>query len=275
MRMFRRTAASRDPAAGTDTVIAECPLPDEGILKNVWLECHAMNTAETVLAARISSLGGYVVPVPEPGAALNVDTLWDEVIPKDVAFGVSTVDYDEVGSAVAAAEYEVGIATPGEIFDLGSSPREIFRRNMLTSLANSHAIDSVNSLYFPTIAFKSHVKSNVRAKRPSMVLFGWSTPSIQTTITVNVTPTVGEWSTIKYITQALSQAFIHLLGFVEAGAETPYDTIAAILVDFLEPAAMEETAGAWDNAGTWTIWCLATFEIEVPGDFQQHVLTSG
>lgn len=276
MRMFRRTLTSRDPVAGEDTVIADCPLPDGSVLHNVWLDCQGINTSQAILTATPYGVGGYILPMTDPAVGATLDVFWDSVVTKDGAFSVNTLDWDEDGSPVTTSEWEVGELQPSQLFDVGSQPKEIFRRREILAAARGRIFDSVNALYFPTFEFKSHLKAKSRISRPSMCLFAFMVPLLdQTTTTVNNTPSPQEWSTIKYITVALENAFIHLLNFVEAGAESPYDTMAGILVDFLEPVILEDTAAAFDNAGTWTIVTSATFEIEVPGDFDNKVLTSG
>lgn len=273
MRVFRRVASQRLVGDTTDLVISHCPLPAGSKLNAVHLDVQLIGALATILIGPAYGLSGFVVPVPEPDTPLSIDTLWDNVIPKDLALGVGSEDLD-TESAVTTPEYEMGLVEPGAIIDGGTRPIEIFRRRKTITCARSRWAIADNTSFRPTDEFTSKINRRVRVSVPSMVLFAVSSPSgDNTTNTVNSTPNTGEWSTMRFVTVALENAFIHLLNFVETGAESPYDTMAAIIADFLEPTVMEDTAGAW-VANTWVVFAHSTYDITVPGEFDKQTLSS-
>lgn len=277
MRVIRRIMSQVTLSGGIDTVVAWSQLPDGAKLNSIHLDSQAVGAtvAANVIVGVPLGYAGFVVPVPEPDTPLDINTLWDNVIPKDAALAVGSEDLD-TETADATSEWEIGEVEPGAIIDGGTTPTEIFRRQEFITAARARIAlaDGTTSLWVPTSEFKTRINRSVRVSVPSMVLIAATQPAgDQTTATVDLTPNAGEWSTVRFVEEALRNAFIHLLNFVEAGAESPYDTIAAIIADFIEPTILEVTAGAISTAA-WTIFTKATFDITVPGDFSKQVLSS-
>ena len=278
MRVIRRTVSQRIVTGGLEDVVAHLPMPEGTILNRIWLEQHFIGSEETgIHKANYYYSAGFVVPVPEPDSALSIDALWNNVVPKDAAFGVGSEDLD-TETADATSLYEMGLINPSEIIDGGTNVRQFFKRKKLMTCINSKllvpASTVANFVWFPHDTYSTQMSPKIRANVPSMALIGTGSPlTTNTTTTVDNTPDSSTWSTIRFVEEALWNAFIHLLNFVEAGATTPYDTIAAIIADLIEPTVHEETAGAFE-VGTSAVFTLATFDFSVEGDFAKQTLTS-
>lgn len=279
MRIFGRRLTSIAIPGGTDEVVIGFPLPAGGVLNNVHMEWHIIGPEDVVLNhAGMYGIGGYVVPVVDPDAALSYDTIWDNLIPKDTAQAAGALDLD-TAAADATPEFEPGEPRWSGIFDLTSlAPKEIFRRRKLLSIASAQfghqVIVSASDTWVPTDYFNTKVGQKVRVKSPSMVLFGFSSPTLDAVSTSQKTaPTENEWTLLQYVEVAMEQMFFQLIGLVEAGAETPYVESAAFIARLLEDVIFEETAAFIDTM-QWQVYCKATFDISVPGTISQATLSS-
>ncbi len=265
--------------AGTDQVLVGCPLPTGGKLNNVWLECHLIAPeGHPYLDAATYGVSGFVCQLMDPDTPATYDAIWDQLIPKDVAVGAGVFDLD-TGAVDTTEEFTMGQPDWSGIFEMNAmGPLEIFRRRKLLTLAVSsigyEKVSAAADVYTPTDHFSTQVKRNVSVKAPSVVLFGASSPITDTVqVGPETTPTETEWGWLQYAEIALKEAFIYLLGLTEAGAESPYEEAATFLADILEAAVVEEDAGAFADV-SWRVFTLATFDITVPGDFDQVTLSS-
>lgn len=278
MRVICRTLSQRIVTGGVDDVVAHLMMPEGTVLHRVWLNQHIIGSEETgIHKANIFFSAGFVVPVPEPDSALSIDTLWDNIVPKDSALSVGSEDRD-TETLDASGLYEMGLVNPSEIIDGGTQLRRFFKRKSFMTAVTSKLLVPASTVaafvWFPHDNYKVEMAPKIRASVPSMAMIGSGTPLLtSTTSTVPTSPTSQEWSTIRFIEEALRNAFIHLLNFVESGAESPYDTIAAIIADVLEPTVHEETAGAFES-GTTAVFTEATWDFSVEGTFEQQTLNS-
>lgn len=279
MRLIGRTHHQTIVAPGADKVIASYPLPQDGVLNNVWLEIHVIGEeGVSFLKACMYGISGFVLPVPDPDAATPVDTLWDQLVPKDVLESSGAFDLD-TGATDTTPEFEIGVPDISAIFDLQSmEPREIFRRRKLITIASSaigfEKVDSSVDLFTPVDLVKTQVRKNVRVGMPSMVLFGFSSPATtNTTATAITIPSETQWMLLQFLEVALENAFMWVAGLIETGAETPYEESSQFIADLVETLVFEATAGSW-HPTTWTIFTEATFDITVPGLIDIQTLSS-
>ncbi len=77
----------------------------------------------------------------------------------------------------------------------------------------------------------------------------------------------------KYVELVLEQAWMHLVGLVEAGAETPWEDAALFLEIILEPPPQEDNAASWFT-DDMKVWSNFTFDISVPGSREFKQLTA-
>lgn len=279
MRLFGRRYSMISVGSGSDDVLVGYPLPQGGQLNNVHLEIHAL-AGEGVLAssAVLYGVSGFVIQVPDPETAILFDTIWDNFVPKDVAESSGAFDLD-TDAADATAEFEMGEPDITAIFDMvPNQPLEIFRRRRILTVARGmlayETVDAGADLWTPGEFFSTRIRRNVRVASPSVILIGFSSPLLDvTTNTRESTPSENQWAWLQYLEMGLEQAFIHLMGLVESGAETPWEEAGAFVASLLERAAVEDTAGSF-TPRAWTVYTSATFDVTVPGSMSQKILTS-
>lgn len=281
MRIMCRRFAHRLVPADSDEVMFGVPIPAGGSLNNIWLNMKLVGPEETgVRTANIYGVSGFVIPIPDPDTQITYQTVWDRFIPKDVAGGSTQgfFDIDTVASDTTP-EFEPGLVDWSGVFDLTAlDPVEIFRRRKLITLADSavgyQQKDSASDLFVPTDRFSSHIGRRVKVNMPSVCLIAVSSPQTTTTQTTEFqTPTEGQWSIMQHMERVLEDMVYFGIGFVEAGAETPYDLASDFLESLLEEVYFEETA-ALINPVTWDVHSWVTFDISMPGRRSPKTLTS-
>lgn len=279
MRLFGRRYSAIDVSVGNDQVMFGYPIPSGGVLNNIWVNAHLIGPEGVLFQSAVMyGISAFVIQVPDPETAINFGTLWDNFVPKDVAESSGAFDLD-TDAADVTAEFEMGELDIDAIFDMTpNAPLQIFRRRKMLTVAqgavNYEVINAGADLWTPGDVLNTQIKRNVRVNAPSAVVMACSSPAMDvTTTTQEVTPSENEWAWLQYLEMGLEQAFIHLMGLVESGAETPWEEAGAFVASLLERAAVEETAGSFAPV-VWRVFTAATIELTVPGSMSQKVLSS-
>lgn len=270
MRVFGRRTSHTLVANNTDRVLVSYPLPSGGRLNNIHLNCHVIGPEGLELHQVVMyGITGFVVPVADPDTSVTMDVLWDSLITKDEDPAAGSFDLDTAAADVTP-EFEMGEVDWSGVFQLESqNPVEIFRRRRMLSvvdgMVNYEVVSAAADLWVPGEKFTSKIGRRVSVQTPSVVMLGFSSPNLDdTTGTVSSIPTEIQWILLQYLELTLEQAFMHLIGLVEAGAETPYVESADFLASLLEDDAFEDTAGAFSTVA-FNVFTQATFDITVPG----------
>lgn len=279
MRVIGRRMSAHDIATNTDKVVSGYPLPQDGVLNNVHLQCHFIGPeGEHFQSMSMYGMSGFVLPVLDPDGGATFDAIWDAQIPKDVPMSAGGFDID-TGAADTQPEWEIGQPDVSAIMDLvAGNPIEIFRRRKYMTVANSgverETVVSSTDFKLATDFFITDVKRRVRVPAPSVVLFGVSSPETNvTSTTVKAIPSEAEWSLLQYLEIALENAFMSLVGLTEAGAESPYEESMAFIAELVEDVVFEQTAASFVPTA-WRVFTISTYDISVPGRIALGVLTS-
>ena len=276
MRVIGRRMSQRNVLSGTDEVVAGFPLAPGGQLNNVWIKCSGSGATFNIPQAVMYGLTGFVVPLLDPDNVVTYEAIWDAQIPKDVANAAGVFDLD-TEAADANPEFQPGRPDFSAVFQMASGdPKEIFRRRELVTFGKRPVAyaDLATDQWVPTFAFDVHVSRQVRVETPSVVLFGFSNPNMGATTTSEPDSlTEKQWVQYTYLEMTLEQAWMNLVGLVEAGSETPWEEAAALVTELIERALFEENADYFQT-GTWTVYTEATFDVSVPGRYEPGVLTS-
>lgn len=263
--------------AGGDQVAVHYPMPSSSRMNSVKLNQHLMWVSGTIsiLHAVLYGVDGFVIPMIDGDSAINIDTMWDNQVPKDVDQSAGAFDLD-TGTTDTSPAFEVGELDLNSLFNLTTlEPKEVFRRRGMVTYAKSPTgYDRAGEDYHPIETYSTTIGKKVGTPFPAIWMLGLSSPSLDdTTATVPTAPTEVQWGQLQYLTMTLRQAFIDILGLVEAGAETPWAEAAAFIAQLLESAAFEESAAHF-SSGSIMCYTQATFDMTVPGDMDNMVLTS-
>ncbi len=265
---------------GTDFTLSSYPLGAGCTLNNVHVEGHFMATQESDAAdAVFYGLSGFIVPVTDPDSGVNVDVLWDNLIPKDLDQGAGLFDLD-TGAADTTPEFEIGELDLSAIFDLVSlAPKEIFRRRkMVTAASNPTGYNVVSAgpdTWSPMDYFTSQVRKRFRSPTMSMILFGVSSPDTsQTTTTIPLIPTEPQWMMLRMLDRVLEDMLYFVAGLaVESTSTTPFDEASAFIANLVENDVFEGTGGSY-VATTWNCFVNTTYDVTVPGKIAITSLSS-
>lgn len=265
--------SQRVVAAATDKVIAACPIPAGGILNSVFLESHIIaDAAHSQLLMAMYGMSGYMLPVVDQDAALNYDTAWDQLVPKDVSHLVE-LDSDTV-SVDTTPEFEPGKIDLNNLFDMvGLTPREIFQRRKYITTANSllPVGGTLVDTYRPVDYLTTKISKPTRTQMAAYALIAFSSPgTTSTTTAIWEPPNEDDWAVLQYMDMFIEDMFKASLGLVST---EPFAAAEGFISEFLEDLVFEETANSFDPIA-WTVYTRATFDITVPGRPQLKTLSS-
>ncbi len=279
IRMFARRLANRQILSGEDRVLIGLSLPSGSRVNNISIEVHCLQTLPiAVEEVTMYAVEGWIVPVLDPDAATQLDTIWDELVPKDT--DVETIDLD-TGSGDATPFYEPGEPDFSDLMDVGLRPERIYHKNRLLSMANGSIYTFQDNQtpflprWVPGDSFRIRIRKNYAIHQPSVLMFAVANPSLDDTSNVSLKAAAeAEWGQTKYIGHVLERALLHLFGVTEAGAETPWEEATALLKKHLEPDVFEAVAASF-NPSTWDFTMKAIIDHSVEGRLGQTSISTG
>ena len=275
LRMFARRRSHVLVPAAQDRVLFGLSLPPGSRINNIRASIHVMG--DTVLAANramMYAVEGYILPVLDPDSGASLDTIWDQLVPKDD--DVDTIDLD-TGAVDGQPFFEPGESSMAEVLDVGLQPEKVFSAHRLITFANGGLRQEEAGVleFAASDVMEVRVRKNYAISQPSALVFALASPMLDdTTATVEAIAAEAEWNRLQFMETVLEQALIKFMGLVEAGAETPWEEAAALLRKHLEPDPYEETAGAW-AAETWNVFTNAVIDHSVEGTMGKLQLGTG
>lgn len=279
IRMFAKRLGSVLVTTGTDTVVCSLPLPSGSRINDISIDMRMHQTAAIGLnLCTMFAVEGWILPILDSDAATSVQTLWDNLVPKDT--DVETVDLD-TGAADATPFYEPGEPDFSDMLEVGLRPERIYHANRLLTAAQDSFLTyqdnqtPFNVLWLPGSSMRIRIRKNFAVRQPSMLMFAFANPSLDdTTVTVDTAPAEAEWGQLKYIGHVLERALLHVFGITEAGAETPWEEATALLKKHLEPDVFEDSGGTFDSA-SWRVTTKAMFDHSVEGRLANQQISTG
>lgn len=271
--VFRRTVFAKTVTQNTDGVVADCPLPAECRQMNYWGRLHCVTVESDPLTweeATEYGLEAWVIPVQDPDTALDLDTLWDQFVPKDIDVGAGLFELNP--TSTAGSFIDAGEVNVDRLMDMGNlrSEAQWYSRRKMLSWANSRvALTAGTPDVFPVQdEVLMRVKRNMDAEVMSWSLLAFGATQHTDNDTTRLTyASEALWMQTKYIDVILEQAWMELVGLTETGAETPWTDAALAVQDLVEPEPVFVTAGSlaeWSGKD-WNVWCDSTFQLQVPG----------
>lgn len=261
------------------------PIPPGGVLLGYRAEIHAITSVHRDVKDSAVALFGKAVVVRTGAsgmdASLSLQTLFDQMVPKDIDLDVTAggddIDWDDGGEA--APFEEPGHINFNDMVDLGLRPTELQEREVLVSPASPGAkmfhVDTTDE-YFPTARMTMGRNLRHRAKDASYFLLALGSPSWdETTTTEPSTIANQEYSLLTYPDVMFDMMLPDLLGMTEAGAESPFSGAAASAVGFVEPPVFELAGGGLFSAVTWNVWVKWVVRIATPGRPRMKTLKGG
>jgi len=278
MRLFPHVIGEVDINGAADEVINGIAIPGNSKLKHVWIDYSMVADAPVdILDACMYGVTAYIIPIPDPDAGTTLDTLWDEMIPKDDSIDTAdSIDLDFVDTADATPEIEPGDPSIEELFNVGGRPERIFERTELITFGKQSAgfIAGTPNTYMPRDAWKGEIKRQYTVELPSVLLFGASSPAMTGAGSNPFTPQTNQaWLQLRYMADTAKDAWKFAVGLIETGAETPYIDAAILMSDYLERFFVQ-TTGAFVPVG-YRIFTDMRYEVEVEGELSVESISAG
>ncbi len=262
-----------DLVTAGDEVMAGCLIPSECVQNNVWGEVHVISDISmTWEDAMLYGADGWLIPDVDPDSSEPWDEVWDKHV--DKAQDVSSGGFDlDIALADTGPVWEPGEVNLARIMDMSvlQDDHQWFRRRKMVTFASSpsgyEVVAAGADKYIPVDVFKVRSRKNIMADVMSVSLFGLSLPANNAVTTAEGSTPANEkeWMQIKYLEVVLEQAWMHLVGLVEAGAETPWEDASLLIQSYLAPDVYEANAGSFGGGGGLTAYSTMTFDITVPG----------
>lgn len=281
---FRQTLVAKNLAGGFDVIAGDCPLPMEVAQLQVWGELHVQTREANPLEfdeATFYGTEGRVLDVADPDTALDVETLWDNRVPKDadVASGVFDLDPATTNTSGFLETGEPNIDAIMGMSDLQPDNLWWTHRKML-SWANNRVglVAATPDTYIVADVLKIRSTKRIVAEDYCWSLFAVAQPSFGDVDATQATyESEALWMQLKYMDVVLEQAWMELVGLTEAGAETPWTDAALAIQRFVEPEPVFVSAGATANftGGSLHVFCNMTFQVQVPGRKEMGVVSGG
>ncbi len=267
---------------GTDTVVASMPIPPGGVFMGYRAELHGILAIPLDMdSACMFHARAVIVPMgaSRMDTAISVQTLWDQLVPKDVDLsvvaGADEIDWDD--GTIATNFQEPGQVNFNDLVQLGDRPMDISRRNSgLLTFANAGRDPHLDTTRKFTPAGSIRMGSNhkVRVRQASYFLLAIGAPAWDE-VTNSVVNTIvdANWSALTYPDVMFDMMLPDILGLSETGATSPYADMAGFAVDLVEPSVREQTDGdfvasSWDTFTDWSVRVLT------PGRPQMKTLQS-
>lgn len=281
----RKSYTGHQIDAGQDEVVCSMPIPPGGVLLGYRAEIHAITAIHQPVIKSAVALFGKAVVVRTGGsmmdASLSLQTLWDQMVPKDVDLDITAggddVDWDD--GAIAGPFEEPGHINFNDMVELGQRPTQLQEKEVMSTPASPQAkmfhVDTTDE-FFPTARMTMGKNLKHRARDASYFLLALGSPSWdETTTTEPSTIANQEWSLLTYPDVMFEMMLPDLLGMSEAGAESPFTEAAAQAVSFVEPPVHEDADGGEFKAVDWNVWVKWTVRIATPGRPQMRTLKGG
>ena len=279
IRLLAKRTSKITVVPGSDKVLFGISLPAGSRLNGLTADIHVWEV--DALAQRnvfMYALEGWILPVHDPDSGSTMDTLFDQLVPKDT--DVEVLDSD-TGASDTSPFFEPGEPDVTQLFDIGLRPERVFHRNEMLSYAKGPLVRWQETetpfarLWCAGDTFQVRIKKNYRVQNPSILVFAFASPSLDdTSSTIPAVLAENEWPRVQYIGEYMQQAMMHMLGLTEAGAETPWVEMSALVLKHLEPDVFETVGGDFATA-TWHVAANAKIDHSVEGRMADSILSTG
>lgn len=256
---------------GADTVIFGFSIPSDSVVTSMRGKAHFIGEEINWKKAAIYGMDAYLMGLDDPDSTDTYNALWDKFVPKAIGWANGGLELDTV-SQQTTPFFEPGEATVEDILDLGDIPERVFQHRGFRTIVNNpvgyNFVASDASTYFPAAEVMIDVKKKYRVpQRESVLLFACASPLLtDVTVTSKSTVQTETWAYLKYAGTFLKEAFIALIGDIEAGAESPYENVMNDLEEELLPAILEVTAGDFDDM-VYKVFGMLNVQVTVKGEF--------
>lgn len=267
----------QDIATGTDEALIGWPIPKNSTINYMKGEAHVMRTTPIDVGdVSIFGIETWLMPISDEVTDMDsLDTMWDTLVPKDD----DLVNIDSNFTADTDPFKEVGEISVTQLFGQERTQplQRLFQYEGFLSFART------TSGFVPgTPPANTFIPSEVVAlgiSAPSFmpadgaVLVGFAVPALDFTADDNIIAAnrLDNMYILRYLDDFIDNAQINLAGLQEAGAETPYEDIMALILNVLEKVSTDGSAFDF-LTGTYTVAMKCILGMVVEGSLSHTTL---
>lgn len=277
MRVRKHEYAHRLLVAAEDRVIAAAPIVSEGGMflgMRGAVKIVAAGDVATNVATIVNMRGVVAVNNEWIADDDDADALWDRAVPKDslhsgtagssqIDTGASVGDDDTAPFAEPGVPNLTVLAQDSQIF----AETVLDQSHIMTFSDTSDGFkDATPDTYIPNLSLRADTNKRVRVdcENPAYALLALGNPALVSTVSA-VQNMIGnqEYLMLKHLHQLMEDSWKQFAGLDEAGAESPFVDVAALIIEITEPLVQEETAGAW-GAASYNVWSETWIDTNIP-----------
>lgn len=262
--------------AAEDRVLASAPVSaDGGKFLGMSGTVKVVGAADRNIAqAVMTMLRANVVMYVEQGVGTDADELWDRMVPKDVLLS-GTAGSDQIDTDILTGDEDIttfsepGLPNPTVLAEGDQIwGTEVLRSSHIYTFADTSDGFKAGTpdTFIPNQVFRTDTRKQVQmgGPIPGYALLAIGTPLLTSTSAAIPDLLINnEMLMLKHLHQLLEDSWKQFAGLDEAGAESPFIDIAALIVELTEPLVQEESGGAW-AAGSFNVWNETYIDTYVP-----------
>lgn len=260
MQLYARRYSLTDVAVGSDNALVGWPIPKNSSLNYCRGEVHSIGAAPSNIGnVLIYGLEGWLMPVSDSQVDLDsIGTMWDTLVPKDD----DLVDIDTDFAADTDPVKEIGEVSVSQLFgqERVANLQRIYQKEGFITYANATSAllpgTPPANTFIPISIDNINVSKKYFMPTDGALIFGYASPTGDFTADDNVIAAnrLDGMFVLRFLADYMDDAQINLASFTEAGAESPYEDVMSLILNFLEKVSVEDSAFSMGG----TVWTVAT-----------------
>lgn len=261
--------------------MAWAPIPMGGKLLSVHGELHILGTQDAN-TRKFSAYGfsGELVPIIDPDAALNINTVWDNMVTKPVVptslAATSTVDFD-FDSTSNGPDVEPGEVDVNDMTGLLDPNKSIMDPHIewLSAAKGTpagHSQTQSDDTYTPRSYKTFRSQRAIKADLSSYALLAISSPALDrdaVTALTNENPL--QWAILENLHNVMNDFWRINVGMIESSAESPYSEISEAIGDLVSPDMINPSSTMLEPMA-YSVLCTAEWLLDMPNSSIPNVL---
>lgn len=278
-QIYMRRYGMQTITSDSDGALVSWPIPAKCTLNYLKGEVHVLPVAPVDVAdITIYDLQAWILLTDDSSDFNDMDTLWNNKVPKDEDATVTPVNEDETSTEPVA---DLGLVNASQIIQYEIHNHErIYNKQEMLSLAKNPTgfVPGSPDTFYPTGLAPISVMKKYHMRNNAGLVMGLSSPGFDEISAdnniINITAVGTHYDAfyiMRFIDDFLDYAVITLLGQHEPGAESPYDNMLDFTLFLLEQVNHTATTGAY-TAINYTGAAKITAGVRVPGKLEAQTL---
>lgn len=264
--IYKRESVMAGVVTGdADVVVGGVPIPTGGRVLSVEGELHMIG-AEGAAITKVSAygFGGELVPVLDVEDQVDLNVLWDRMVPKaaSVLIGTPGVSMDhDWDDAVITPQIEPGEVNVNQMMGLAEPTKEIIKPRMsYTSWAKNQGgwVGGTPDVYNPSDYKTFRGSRSLKAQTNSYGLLAVSSPLFDREATTESTIVFSNFAVLGNLRDMIKLALLAQIGVVEAANDLPFQLVSDVIGRTVSPNIIQPAAAVIITQ-TWNFFCRSVW----------------